>query len=324
MADTGYQSVLCVIKEVVVYRIPPRATARGYRASDWNVDQFLWKGRMRVMANGDECALHLEDAVTGELFAKCPYALDGSSVESVLDSSRYFVIKIVDPGSGNHAFVGIGFPERSWAFDFNVALQDHVKRVRNARQSKSKQAVEDDALKVDYSLKDGQKFIINLGAAVKKATTANTGSSSGSDLIALLPPPPGSAAFAALDANKARGFATAPPSGMAPLGSGTDLFTGVGSTGSNGSNGFDDFGDFASVPAPTAAAAAAAAAYRAPAIGSASGSASGSGFDAGFGQQSPFGSAPFAPTGQQQQQQQQQPQQQQQQQTAAGAGWVTF
>ena len=40
---------------------------------------------------------------------------------------RYFVIRALDEGSGQHAFVGIGFTERTDAFDFNVALSDHFK-----------------------------------------------------------------------------------------------------------------------------------------------------------------------------------------------------
>lgn len=62
----------------------------------------------------------------GELFVACPYT-DEKSVEAVLDSSRYFVIKVVDLDSGRHAFLGLGFAERSDAFDFNVALQDFLK-----------------------------------------------------------------------------------------------------------------------------------------------------------------------------------------------------
>ena len=64
----------------------------------------------------------------GDLFAECPVPNDvpvqtvtpsyvschiglvyAQVVEPVLDSSRYYVIKIVDPHSEKHAFIGIGF-----------------------------------------------------------------------------------------------------------------------------------------------------------------------------------------------------------------------
>lgn len=52
-------------------------------------------------------------------------------MEGVLDSSRYFVLKIVDV-SEKHAFIGVGFGDRGDAFDMNVSLQDHFKYVSSA------------------------------------------------------------------------------------------------------------------------------------------------------------------------------------------------
>lgn len=52
---------------------------------------------MRLVSKGNECCIKLEDKVSGELFAKCPIeTYPGVAVESVTDSSRYFVLRIQD------------------------------------------------------------------------------------------------------------------------------------------------------------------------------------------------------------------------------------
>ena len=50
----------------------------------------------------------------------------GPAIEAVLDSSRYFVVRIQNEG-GQSANVGIGFADRGDSFDLNVALQDYFK-----------------------------------------------------------------------------------------------------------------------------------------------------------------------------------------------------
>ena len=37
------------LPQVFVYKIPPRQSARGYRAADWSLSNPDWTGRMRVM-----------------------------------------------------------------------------------------------------------------------------------------------------------------------------------------------------------------------------------------------------------------------------------
>ncbi|KAJ2993162.1 hypothetical protein HDV02_002602 [Globomyces sp. JEL0801] len=107
-----------------------------------------------------------------------------------MDSSRYFVIKIVDGGTGQHAFVGLGFPERSYAFDMNVALQDHAKRVRGANEITTSSKLADLPPPVDYSLKEGQKIQIKLGNKTIAAKESG-GSKEAEDLskFSIAPPP---------------------------------------------------------------------------------------------------------------------------------------
>ena len=60
----------------------------------------------------------------GELFGVCPVPPGQLrvAVEPAADSSRNFVVRLEDPVSKRHAFLGINFAERSTAFDFTVAL----------------------------------------------------------------------------------------------------------------------------------------------------------------------------------------------------------
>jgi len=62
-----------------------------------------------------------QDASTGELFAQVTYASPWNQVEPVLDSSRYFVLRVEGDG-GKRAYIGMGFAERGDAFDFQVSL----------------------------------------------------------------------------------------------------------------------------------------------------------------------------------------------------------
>lgn len=51
------------------------------------------------------------------MFAKTIYDPSRPSVEAVLDSSRYFVVRV--EGDGKKAYIGMGFMERSESFDFS-------------------------------------------------------------------------------------------------------------------------------------------------------------------------------------------------------------
>lgn len=50
-------------------------------------------------------------------------------VDAVIDSSRYYVVKIKDPKSTRTTLLGIGFREREDAFDLKNCLNDYVKFV---------------------------------------------------------------------------------------------------------------------------------------------------------------------------------------------------
>ncbi|KAK3551130.1 hypothetical protein QTP70_013996, partial [Hemibagrus guttatus] len=184
--EVEYESVLCVKPDVNVYRIPPRASNRAVRAADWKLDAPDWMGRMRVTARGKIAYIKLEDKISGELFAQAPVEqYPGIAIETVSDSSRYFVLRIQDD-SGRSAFIGIGFGDRGDAFDFNVALQDHFKWVKQDNEFSKQAQTPDLGPKLDLGFKEGQTITLNIGQS-KKREKSRPQSSGG---LGLLPPPP--------------------------------------------------------------------------------------------------------------------------------------
>lgn len=190
-----YESVCLVKPEVYVYRIPPVVSSRGHRAGDWKLDEPDWTGRLRLVAIGNKLELRLEDK-EGRLFAKCPVdEYPGISIEPVVDSSRYFVVRLKND-NGQTAFIGMGFADRSDSFDLNVALQDHFKYVEKSTELDKQRQVEEP--KLDLGFKEGQTITINFGkksASGGQRPRAAT-SESGGDAAAfpLLPPPPSACA----------------------------------------------------------------------------------------------------------------------------------
>jgi len=206
------ESILYIGREVSVFKIPPLKANEGHRAAEWgDLGQPLWKGRIRIIERSSGVALQFEDPTTGEQFAKAEYDPAKPSVEAVLDSSRYFVVRVED--SGRKAYIGMGFLERSDSFDFNVALQDYTKRWKSRMNPTAEEEDKPSphapaGPKKDYTLKEGQTFSIAIPGRNSKPTsttttssvdllggggfgsTSSTSSGSGGFGVPLLPPPP--------------------------------------------------------------------------------------------------------------------------------------
>lgn len=112
-------------------------------------------------------------------------------VENVVDSSRYFVVRIADEKSGREARVGFGFRDRDEATDFRESLQYYKKSILRETEGESAIHTQYDGLEEKLKLGEGEKIHINMGG--KKSTINKTPdkkkSSGGGGLLLLKKPP---------------------------------------------------------------------------------------------------------------------------------------
>jgi len=97
----------------------------------------------------------------------------------------------------------LGFLEKNDAFDFNVALQDHVKYTKQSKNVNSKFANQP---KLDLSLKEGQTITVNIKTKTGAPVTSTKSQTSASNPVPFLRPPP---------SGKVSHFQTQ-PTGLAP------------------------------------------------------------------------------------------------------------
>uniref|UniRef100_A0A0D9V2W3 NECAP PHear domain-containing protein n=1 Tax=Leersia perrieri TaxID=77586 RepID=A0A0D9V2W3_9ORYZ len=163
--EAPLELVLFQVAECYVYLIPPRKTAASYRADEWNVNKWAWEGTLKVISKGEECIIRLEDKNSGELYARA-FLREGEPhpVEPVIDSSRYFVLRVEEniDGRQRHAFIGLGFRERHEAYDFQAALHDHMKYLNKKKTAEEMVQHYEKASSVDYSLKEGETLVLQL------------------------------------------------------------------------------------------------------------------------------------------------------------------
>jgi len=214
------QRILFIAPTVHVYNIPPLTSTKGYVAASWTADnnkRQIFTARLRILEtaiptpNNEETVkadILLEDPKTGQLFAAAPYTVP-SVIEQVLDSSRFFAVRVQGEG-GRKAVLGIGFEERSEAFDFSVSLQEARKTLGIEDNGKSggikatKQPEIAAEIK-DFSLKEGETITVSIGGRGKGRRAIGKSEDTSSDLgggfslppppsggsgISLLPPPP--------------------------------------------------------------------------------------------------------------------------------------
>ncbi|TGJ83705.1 hypothetical protein E0Z10_g5086 [Xylaria hypoxylon] len=216
------QRVLFIVGAVYVYNIPPMTPGKGHVAASWTADgnkRQIFTARLRVLetaitqASGEEkvkADIVLEDQRNGQLFAAAPYT-GVAVVESASDSSRFFALRVQDE-AGRKATLGIGFEERSDAFDFGVSLQEAQKTLGWAQGGlpgkKPEAERKDSAEKRDLSLKEGETITVNLPARFgrRRLQTEEEEEASGPSLSSFSLPPPPSAT-----ASKGGGILPPPP-----------------------------------------------------------------------------------------------------------------
>jgi len=159
------ERVRLTIKDVHVFKIPPRHSATGYRGADWK--NKFWQGMIKIVERNEHCAILLVEPTTSNIFAVCPVFREGA-VDRCVDSSRYFVLR-VENADGRHLFIGIAFNERNDAFDFNATLEDIKRERKIAEQCKRNEEggiggsiLSSSNLGKDYSIKEGQKIHVSI------------------------------------------------------------------------------------------------------------------------------------------------------------------
>ena len=154
--------LLSTIEECFVYnKIPPRPSAAGWRAQDWpgGLDN-PWKiGTLRITGRASELFLCVWLKNAGDKTKVAPgAALDATTLpaaqghllllqcrvplfdergltfwlEAVLDSSRYFVLRL-EKGAAVQ-LVGIGFRERNAAFELKDSIHNYVSQIKRQSQ----------------------------------------------------------------------------------------------------------------------------------------------------------------------------------------------
>uniref|UniRef100_A0A8P0PI96 NECAP endocytosis associated 2 n=1 Tax=Canis lupus familiaris TaxID=9615 RepID=A0A8P0PI96_CANLF len=186
MEEGEYESVLCVKPEVHVYRIPPRATNRGYRGALCSGPG----GPVSWHSCGERDRFQQILCYPHRRWKWCVW---GVVVPLGEKGFLWQMGLIMCCPPGRRAFIGIGFGDRGDAFDFNVALQDHFKWVKQQCEFAKQAQNPDQGPKLDLGFKEGQTIKLNIANMKKKEGAAGTPrarpASTGG--LSLLPPPPG-------------------------------------------------------------------------------------------------------------------------------------
>jgi hypothetical protein len=106
--DITTEILLLTITETFIYKVPPLKSASGHRAEEWGLDKPLFTGLLRVFQHDQKLRIVLysynnpaslsTDTENLSIFGECPIEVKPKEdilafVDSVIDSSRYFVLR---------------------------------------------------------------------------------------------------------------------------------------------------------------------------------------------------------------------------------------
>lgn len=205
-SDSAFQRVLFVTNNVHVYGIPPITSTKGFSAGSWTsptqpTAQQIFTARLRIIETTVDTKVKvdivLEDSNSGDLFAAAPYTSE-AVVQQANDSSRFFAVRVQGEG-GMKATLGIGFEDRSPAFDFSIGLGEARKVLgidqaaggQRAKSAKANNTAVEES-KTDFSLKKGEQIHIEVGQKGRRAVSPNTApkADDSAALFSIAPPPP--------------------------------------------------------------------------------------------------------------------------------------
>ena len=158
--------------ECFVYKVPPLATASGYRANDWNLAEPIETCGFQIERRNNDLYLLFTMSNHTKLFALSKIEGNNHNVETVMDSSRYFVCKILKSSEGvtKTALLGFGFRDRDIAIDLLANLQQFrqsIDRELEAKELASK-------TKAIPTLGQGEKIHVRIPGSKGKTTTVKS------------------------------------------------------------------------------------------------------------------------------------------------------
>jgi hypothetical protein len=163
-------------------------------AEDWNLANPIKTCGFQVERRNNDLYLIFTTDDHTKVFCLAHYK-SMASVESVVDSSRYFVTQLVQVSGGKQhqsAFIGFGFRERDAAIDLLGALQQFSRSIQ--RELKAASSVANAAQHIPKLLGEGETMHIQFGKSsnptkkAKSAAATTTTPKTGQPMLLKKPP----------------------------------------------------------------------------------------------------------------------------------------